>query len=310
MTDTRLIERWLPIGALGEESVRERRISLQGNVLPPNNSLHVWWARRPLVACRAAILASLLSENADREKFLYVLGIHGNPLEIKKRLARAKRTGERLGADPYGYPRAYRYVPSNDDKKWIESSLAIHSPLESILVLDPTAGGGAIPFEASRLGFSALSNDLNPVAALIEKATVEYPQTFGVELLREFELLSKQFLKKTEELLANVFPAEDPNIRIVGYLWSRTIHCPYCEGEIPLSPHWRITSNGTGIKLKPGATDPKRCDFELVHDLKEHSPATISKGDATCPYPNCGRVIDGDEVKKHKVDPVVKTIMQ
>ncbi len=63
MPDTRLIERWLPIAALGEESTRERR-SLQA--LPPTYYLHVWWARRPLVASRAAILASLLPADADR----------------------------------------------------------------------------------------------------------------------------------------------------------------------------------------------------------------------------------------------------
>ena len=77
MTDTRLIERWLPIAALGEESVRERRSM---TALPPTYYLHVWWARAPLVASRAAILASLLPEDADREKFLHLLGIHGDPV--------------------------------------------------------------------------------------------------------------------------------------------------------------------------------------------------------------------------------------
>ena len=77
MPDTRLIERWLPIAALGEESVRERRSM---TALPPTYYLHVWWARRPLVASRAAVLASLLPADADREKFLHVLGIHGDPV--------------------------------------------------------------------------------------------------------------------------------------------------------------------------------------------------------------------------------------
>jgi len=57
MTTSRLIEHWLPIAALGEESVRERRSM---TALPPTYYLHVWWARRPLVASRAAVLASLL----------------------------------------------------------------------------------------------------------------------------------------------------------------------------------------------------------------------------------------------------------
>ena len=90
MPDTRLIERWLPIAALGEESVRERR-SLQA--LPPTYYLHVWWARRPLVASRAAVLASLLPADADRERFLHVLGIHGDPVAAKKRIAIANRKG-------------------------------------------------------------------------------------------------------------------------------------------------------------------------------------------------------------------------
>ncbi len=64
MSDTRLIERWLPIGALGEESIRERRSM---TALPPTYYLHVWWTRRPLVATRAAVLASLLPADADRE---------------------------------------------------------------------------------------------------------------------------------------------------------------------------------------------------------------------------------------------------
>ena len=70
MSDVRLIERWLPIEALGEESVRERR-SLQA--LPPIYYLHVWWARRPLVASRAAVLASVLPADADRGKFMLQL---------------------------------------------------------------------------------------------------------------------------------------------------------------------------------------------------------------------------------------------
>ena len=78
--DTRLIERWLPIAALGEESVRERRSM---TALPPTYYLHVWWARRPLVASRAAVLASVLPADADRGRFLHALGIHGDPVAAK-----------------------------------------------------------------------------------------------------------------------------------------------------------------------------------------------------------------------------------
>src|SRR5580698_10165847 len=108
MTDTRMIERWLPIAALGEDSVRERRSM---TALPPTYYLHVWWARRPLVASRAAILASILPGDADHESFRRVLGIHGDPIAAKERIARADRVGERLGADAYGYKRAFTWNP-------------------------------------------------------------------------------------------------------------------------------------------------------------------------------------------------------
>lgn len=73
----RLIEEWMPITEIGLESLRERTPMTP---FPAPNRLHVWWARRPLVASRAAILGALLPENADRERFMQVLGIHGDPL--------------------------------------------------------------------------------------------------------------------------------------------------------------------------------------------------------------------------------------
>jgi putative DNA methylase len=152
MSDVRLIERWLPIAALGEESMRERR-SL--SALPAVYYLHVWWARRPLVASRAAILAS----------FMHSLGIHGDPGHTKRLIERSKRTGEDLGLNPYGYDRAFKYQPSAAEKDWLLKTSRGRT------ILDPTAGGGSIPFEAARLGFDVFANDLNPVASLIERAT-------------------------------------------------------------------------------------------------------------------------------------------
>ena len=105
----RLIEEWLPIAELGEESMRERRSM---TALPPISYMHVWWARRPLVASRAAVLASLLPADADRNAFMHMLGIHGDPLAAKKRIEKAKKTGEDLGLNPYGYPLAFQYSPS------------------------------------------------------------------------------------------------------------------------------------------------------------------------------------------------------
>ena len=140
MTDTRLIERWLPIAALGEESVRERR-SLQA--LPPTYYLHVWWARRPLVASRAAVLASLLPADADRDKFLHILGIHGDPVATRKKIDAARRRGERFEGKAYSYPRAFGHAPDSEDRTWLATAIEIE--LANMTVLDPTAGGGEYP---------------------------------------------------------------------------------------------------------------------------------------------------------------------
>lgn len=296
MSDMRLIEKWLPIAALGEESVRERR-SLQA--LPPTYYLHVWWARRPLVASRAAILASLLPQDADQQRFMRTLGIHGDPVAAKQRIEIADRKGERLGGDAYGYTRAFSWTPDEEDIAWLKES-GIGS---NITAIDPTAGGGSVPFESIRLGLSTLANDLNPVASLVQSATLDFPARFGMELVDELRKYGKKFADEVRSRLAWAYPEEpDPNCKADGYLWARTIRCPYCDGLVPLSPNWKLAPDGTGIRLRPklasGPGDVTRvCDFEVVSSAKEHSPGTISDGDATCPFHDCGRIIDGDDVK-------------
>ena len=298
MTDTRLIERWLPIAALGEESVRERRSM---TALPPTYYLHVWWARRPLVASRAAVLASLLPANADREKFLHVLGIHGDPVAARSAIDRARRTGVRVD-NPYDYNRAFSYSPHQSDLEWLKSTLG--KSASNFLVLDPTAGGGSIPFETMRCGFVPFANDLNPVASLIMKATVEWPSGLSQDIRKQFENLASKWRDHLEDRLENLFPQRDMPERVdLTYLWARTITCPYCDGLVPLSPNWRLATDGTGVRLKPKigsgpGSEGRRCSFEIVKSNKEQSAGTVARGDGTCPYSDCGRVIDGDEIKR------------
>src|SRR5437763_14906114 len=94
----RLIEEWLPIAQIGLESLRERTPMTP---YPAPNRLHVWFARRPLLASRAAILASLLPSTPDRHKFLHMLGIHGDPVSSRQRSELARSTRERFPGCAY-----------------------------------------------------------------------------------------------------------------------------------------------------------------------------------------------------------------
>jgi adenine-specific DNA methylase len=277
MSKRRLIEDWLPIAQIGIEGVRERTPMTP---YPAPNRMHVWFARRPLVASRAAILGSLLEADADRDRFLHDLGIHGDPVAAKVRIAEATASGERLGADAYGYPRAFQYLPL---------------PLDSAAtVLDPTAGGGSIPFEAVRLGCTAIGNDLNPVASLLLKTTVELPLQHGSPLQARVEILGAEFVRRVRAQIAGLYPAEPNGWICDGYLWARTVTCPYCGGVVPLSPNWKLDSSGHGVRLAP---EDGHVRFEIVDREADHSPGTVKGGDGTCPFPECRRTIDGDEIK-------------
>ncbi len=298
MPDTRLIERWLPIAEIGVESTRERTPMTP---FPAPNRLHVWWARRPLVASRAAILASLLPEDADRDRFLHVIGIHGDPVKARRQIDEALRTGVRV-SDPYGYDRAFKHSPDRRDADWLKSNVG--KALDGFTVLDPTGGGGSIPFEVARVGLRGLASDLNPVATLIMKATVEWPVRFPDEIAAAFDRLAATLRRRIEDRLGPFFVQWDaPDRMDLTYLWARTVTCPYCDGLVPLSPNWRLAPDGTGVRLVPRAgagpgAEGRVCGFEIVGSAREQSPGTVARGDGTCPFPDCGRIIDGTAIKE------------
>jgi len=291
MQKKRLIETFLPIADLGEESTRERRSM---TALPPIYYLHVWWARRPLIASRAAVLASILPSDTSVADFKHALGIHGNPALVKAKIDIAKKTKADLGPNPYGYARAFQYDSQPDAKR-------LYPSLDKVVVLDPTAGGGAIPLEAVRLGFKAYANDLNPVAALIMKATIELPLKFGKSLNFEYSTLVERYLKKCEGKFVGIYPLERDGDQVLGYLWARTVKCPYCSGTVPLSPNWNIGPEAA-IAVQPQlgeglGDDARHCTFAIVTP-SDQSPGTVAAGDAVCVFTDCRRSIDGDEIKR------------
>jgi putative DNA methylase len=176
--DKRLIEDYLPIEAISAEASREKSVR-KGHI----STLHLWWARRPLVACRAAVYGALVP--ADRF-------VPNGATEAKKQsLGRANAAKFvtnlcKYPGDPKVIAEAQRHILEAHAERLTketgkpvtgEDIEAGRAPRPK--VLDMFAGGGAIPLEALRLGCEAYALDLNPVAHVIQLCTLVYPQKYG-----------------------------------------------------------------------------------------------------------------------------------
>jgi len=185
--DRRLIEDYLPIKAISAEASREKSVR-KGHI----STLHLWWARRPLVACRAAVYGALvlasrfIPENGPDNK-KQSLG-RANAAKFVKRLCRypsdskpeEKADIERAIKEAQRHileAHAERLTEETGKKVTVEDIEEGRAPRPK--VLDMFAGGGAIPLEALRLGCEAYAMDLNPVAYIIELCTLVYPQKYG-----------------------------------------------------------------------------------------------------------------------------------
>ncbi len=378
--EKRLIEGNFPCQQVGAETRRERGAL---NALPPLNYLHVWWARRPLTASRAAVLGSILPADVNTNDFLKELGIKKHQMQIggtwvdvpddlakeidNNRLSWSKKVNKVLtdeiklrkelceicnelkkadpsitqnedylileerakdinmshdtspffietrevSADPawfnrvmeictqnqiripnlYGYNRAYKVMPKNQ--------------YGNITVLDPTAGGGAIPFEAARLGCRVIANDLNPVASAIEIATLKYPFLYGEELKKYIEKYGHELLNKVNDKMVSCF-WNGTREEVISYIYCRYVTCPSCGERAPLLNAFALQKKKDGwmvIPQKEGQAGNKKVRFVPVRLRNGKGPngedpesGTVSKGTGRCIF--CGQAIESEEIKR------------
>ena len=318
----RLIEVAFPLEEVSRHSRREKNVR-QGHI----STLHIWWARRPLAACRAFLYASLVDDpdtDSEREELLKEVAdlASWDAVRHPDKVVRNKDDGGSglTGTELLERARS-RILESNGG-----------SPPK---LLDPFAGGGAIPLEGLRLGCEVEASDLNPVAVLLLKGTIEYPQKYcqansrpapdyiveaakgggqsrftdaGIvegyrrnPLATDVRYWGHWMLERAREELAEFYPPDPDGSVPVAYLWSRTIPCPSCHSEMPLiRQYWLARKPKKRVALKP-AVDPKnsRVDFEVVEGpdvTGDPAEATTSRGDAKCLL--CGQVVKAARIRE------------
>jgi putative DNA methylase len=308
-----LIEEWLPLQELGIEAQRERAAS---SALPPLYFLHVWWARRPLVVSRAAVLASLLpawrpdwpeplrqrfpTRDAYHAWVRHLLGIQEELQTAWSAIQRARATGQRI-ENPFTSSRAFTVSPSEDEMQDLLDVLRTAWNDTPVRVLDPMAGGGSIPLEALRLGLTVEANELNPVAAVILAATLDYPARFGDEFANDLARFGRELSVRVREELSAFYIRTRVDEEPLAYLWARTVACPQTGKPIPLSPNWWLQRDDRGRVAVRLLVDPAwpACRFEIVSGPaaeRAAEPGTIRGGVAISPW--TGEVVDGDYIKR------------
>ncbi len=182
MTDhPRLIEFAFPLKQTSLDSVHEKNVR-HGHI----STLHIWPARRPLAACRAALIATLLPDPGTAEaRQALCEKIAG---KVVKRIEKKKMPGgqvvEREKEETEGGILHWsREIENAETLEWFRQEIRKAFGGRAPKVLDPFAGGGAIPLEAMRLGCEATAIDINPVAWFILKCTLEYPQKLAGKTL-------------------------------------------------------------------------------------------------------------------------------
>ena len=284
----KLIEVALPLEDINSACRDEKAVPRKGHPA----TLHLWWARRPLAACRAVLFAQLVDDpSAHPDKF---------PTEEAQKVERDRLHGI--------VSRLVKWENVHDEKLLREAHDEI---LRSTggnppAIMDPFAGGGSIPLEAQRLGLEAYASDLNPVAVLINKALIEIPpkhagkvpvfpgaaneaQTWpGATGIAEDVLRYGHWMREeAESRIGHIYPKAKISgieVPIIAWLWARTITCPNpaCTGTMPLvSSFWLGKKKGKERYVVP-IPDGKRVRFKIGGPDGVPREGTVGRTGATC----------------------------
>ena len=259
----RIIEVAFPVEAVSGSNARQI------------TGLHTWWARRPLGPSRATAYAALVDNS--------------------------KRTDQ----NNTSHPPKHDFIA--ELAKW-ENALNpfwIKEARENILeshggkppkVLDPFGGGGSIPLEAQRLGCETYTCDLNPVAVLIQKCTLEYPQRYKDRLYDDVKKWGDRIVSQLRKELGKFYPNRTDGSKVFAYIWARTLPCQNlnCNAIIPLiQKFWLAKNSNNKVALFPYEEGDGKIAFSIVGTAHEPIPedfdpdhGTINNGIVTCPLCN------------------------
>jgi putative DNA methylase len=287
----RLIEVDLPIKRISGHARREKSIR-HGHI----STLHIWWARRPLAACRAVICAALWLDPADfgcPDAFRQVARtemarwVKDNLKLLSKesleRFISIQKNPEKLNDNTelryalLDFIADFANWDNSTVKEFLDTSRALtqaaHEALGGVpgskpLVVDPFAGGGSIPLEALRVGADAFASDLNPVSVLLNKVVLEYIPKYGQRLADEVRKWGEWIKREAEKELAEFYPKDADGAAPIAYLWARTIRCegPGCGAEVPVTRSLWLARKGSrcvALQLIPNATT-KSVGFQII----------------------------------------------
>jgi len=319
----RLIEVDLPIKRISAHARREKGIH-HGHI----SMLHIWWARRPLAACRAVICASLWPDPADdicpdmfrkvaREQMTKWAKNHLNLLseESWSRFMAISKDERKL--DDLVELRAAMLDFIADFANWDNSKVpeyletsrvltqAAHEALggepgSRPLVIEPFSGGGAIPFEASRVGSDVFATDINPVAVLLNEIVLEHIPRFGKTLADSVKHLGAKLIGEASKELLDFYPNDDDGMIPIAYIWARTAQCegPNCGAEVPLVRSTWLSKKATkriSMRIRPD-TKSRSIAIEICENLTHPSEGTVRRGALVCPV--CHYVTPAKNVRR------------